>query len=345
MIIHEKQPGYILVLTLLILSISVILVTRMVNKGITFSHFSQLATDREQAKLLAESGIQIAMSELMVTSTKADQALTAQLTAWLPLLNTWQTFKFTQSSDGFDGVCQIYITCEEGKIDLNSLYDTQKKIWRKDEAPPKALPQQPAKPPFDAKKMIALLGEKLTEPFGGKNPVEILDKAFKEYGKIEDLSVLLATKDSAPKKMLLFSRPPEKEGEQKIAITDIFTVFTNKKNIQPLMLSPGIIKALGLKTPLRTKEALNFIKNIKSTMAWETVWRDTLAPWYGMEYNNIAPEIRPLFASSFEGKTFSVVSYGTIGTVTQKLCVIIQQQGGSPGQQQPHYVIKRWYWL
>jgi hypothetical protein len=314
----------------------------MINKTITFSRFTHLVTDREQAKLLAESGIAIAMSELMVTATGT--GITAQLTTQLPILNTWQTFTFTQNSDGFDGKCQLYISCEEGKIDLNSLYDYQKKSWRKEEAKLGGLPSK--NPPFDAKKIITLLGDKLKESFGGKNPVEILDQIFKEHGKIEDLSVILSAKDSSPAKMRLFPQPQDKGSEKPtMAISDIFTVFTRKKDIQPLMLSSSIIQALGFKIPQRNKESLDFIKKIKPSMQWEVSWNDTLASWYGIEYSNIMPELRALFASSFEGKIFSVVSYGTIGTFTQKLCVIIQQEGGSPGQQQPHYVIKRWYWL
>lgn len=337
--------GYILVLTVLILSISVILLTHIINKTITFTHFAHIASDREQAKLLAESGIDIALAEFTLVSTDTKNIINNQLTAQLPFLNTWQSFTLTRDFDGIDGICKLYISCEEGKIDINSLYDFEKKRWRKEEPKISPFAKPGSVPPiYDAKKIITLLGEKLKSSFGGKNPVDILDHLFKSRKEpLEDLSLLLTAKD-LPKQPTIF--PDPSDSDKAIAISDIFTVFTNKKNIQPLMLSSGIIKALGFKSPQRSKDVLGFIKKIKPTMQWESSWHDTLAPWYGIEYTVIPPEIQSLFASKFEGKTFSVVSYGIVGTFTQKLCVVLQQQeGGLQGQQQPRYIIKRWYWL
>ena len=344
----DSLPGYILVLTLLIISVSVLLVTHIISKTITFTHFAHLVTNREQAKLLAESGIAIACAELNVISTGTGQnKISTQLTAQLPYLNTWQTFTLKQEVDGIDGVCQIYITCEDGKIDINSLYNYQKKDWQRDETKPPSNPPAANKVGYDGKKIMILLGDKLKKAFGEKNPVDILDQIFKNRKEpLEDLSAILSGKDMAKKKILLYAEPSlGGEEKQPIALSDVFTIFTRKKNIQPLMLSPGIIQILGLKSPLRTKDALSFIKKIKPIMKWETSWNDTISSWYGVEYGSIAPEMSELFSSKIEGKTFSVISYGTIGTFTQKLCVIIQQEESSPGQRQPRYVIKRWYWL
>jgi hypothetical protein len=350
---EQESPGYILVLTLLMISIGVVLVTHLVNKSINFTHFTKLVTDREQAKLIAASGIEIALQELSfaITGTAANKT-TAQLSAQLPYLNTWQTFTLTQTVDGIDALCQIYITCENGKIDLNSLYDYKQKKWQKAKNKrTQALPGKTEKDTtYDAKKVMTFISNKVRDTFAGKNIVEILDQIFRERTEpIEDLSVLLTAKDLQGKKIALFPELPTKqENKPSIAVSDIFTIFTHKNEIEPILLAPGLIHAAGFKPPLRTKEALSFIKEIKPDESVSLIWDDTLGPWYGVQQATIPGEFESLFSkklTGFEGKAFSVVSYGTSGTFTQKLCVVLQQEEGMPGQQQPRYVIKRWYWL
>ena len=60
------SSGYILVLTLIILSIIVIMVTQLFNKGRVHLYYAKTMIEREQAKQLALGGIQLAMNQLAV---------------------------------------------------------------------------------------------------------------------------------------------------------------------------------------------------------------------------------------------------------------------------------------
>jgi hypothetical protein len=112
---------------------------------------------REQAKLLALSGIQVGMAQLasfgsiqekkegvapttatmlrtgFVSATEAAQK--QFLSELLPLLNQWQQFKLTKSADGIDGEIAIAITSEAGKINLNAIYDFTKRKFKGENEP------------------------------------------------------------------------------------------------------------------------------------------------------------------------------------------------------------------
>ena len=64
------SQGYILVLTLIILSIMVIMVTQLFNKGRVHLYFAKTMIEREQAKQLALGGLHLAMNQLAVDLDK-----------------------------------------------------------------------------------------------------------------------------------------------------------------------------------------------------------------------------------------------------------------------------------
>ena len=61
---RHNQSGYILLLTLLMLSASVAIVTYIFVRGSTYTRFAQTMIDREKAKLMAFGGIQVAVAQL-----------------------------------------------------------------------------------------------------------------------------------------------------------------------------------------------------------------------------------------------------------------------------------------
>ena len=67
---NTTKPGYILVLTLIILSIGVLLVTQLSHRGMVHIHFDQTMIEREKAKSLALGGIQLAISQLSIKATE-----------------------------------------------------------------------------------------------------------------------------------------------------------------------------------------------------------------------------------------------------------------------------------
>lgn len=66
----KKNPGFILVLTLLILSLATIIVTKLFVQARTYTAFSMITTKREQARHLAQSGVAFALAQLTLHDTK-----------------------------------------------------------------------------------------------------------------------------------------------------------------------------------------------------------------------------------------------------------------------------------
>ncbi len=141
-----KSKGYILILTLMILSILIVVVTNIFFTGTAHNVFSKTIIDREKAKMLALSGVQIAISKLTLPQEKKSQENIQKeevqkkivedknaknnvrfLTRILPVLNSWIILDLKAENDGIDGQIKFCICCENGKININKIYDYSKK--------------------------------------------------------------------------------------------------------------------------------------------------------------------------------------------------------------------------
>ena len=70
---NQKQDGYILLLTVMIISISVFLVTYISNKSLVYISFSKSVINRQQATVLAWGALQIATSQLQRVGLKEQE--------------------------------------------------------------------------------------------------------------------------------------------------------------------------------------------------------------------------------------------------------------------------------
>ena len=68
-----SHSGYIMPLTLVITSLSVMLATYITHRALVFNAFASLAIKREKAKELALAGVQIAISQLVSPEEKKEK--------------------------------------------------------------------------------------------------------------------------------------------------------------------------------------------------------------------------------------------------------------------------------
>ncbi|MGA9530670.1 MAG: hypothetical protein WBQ73_02155, partial [Candidatus Babeliales bacterium] len=126
-----SHKGYVLLLTLTIISLMVYLTNYIAYRSFSTIPQTKIFTERKQAKELAFSGIACAQRQLMIlpaqeedqhkeSSEDADKRL---LKILLTHLNTWQEILLTQDIHGIDGKIRIHISCENGKMNINSLFD------------------------------------------------------------------------------------------------------------------------------------------------------------------------------------------------------------------------------
>lgn len=158
----NKKSGFIIPLTLMILSISIMIVSYIYIRTAVFVPYIDVMTKREQAKMLALGGVNIALEQMLkkdkespsqgspVKQSDGKQGATSSgssgpssvrpesiegqssqkpdpakqlLKNILPALNRMQTFTLKEEVDGLSGEIQIMISCEAGKIPINEVWD------------------------------------------------------------------------------------------------------------------------------------------------------------------------------------------------------------------------------
>jgi len=345
----NNKQGYILILTLMILTIAAMLVTQLYRRGIVFVHFDSLMIKREKAKSLALSGVELAIDQLTVEKKKKDtppeneegkkkedesQILFKRIFSHL---NLWQTFDLKEKVDGIDGQIQLCLMCEEGKIPLNQWFNFEKGEFASDEI--KSFMKQV----FAALRKFV----KNKELFG------IFEKFLKQrQDKLNDATELLKNKEfQALFKQYVFYEPPEKnmkKDKRPVFLMDIFSVWSSSDSLSALLFSDSLSGLLNLNradvltTKKRDEVGKKIVKDLKKNQSLEELWKSNLKSLYGKDFKNLPKERDTVFTSEFNPQTFSVLSYGIVGGITQRVFAILQKQSDDEQQQ---WIVRRMYWI
>lgn len=306
----------------------IVTISYLVQKNIVFSSFTKTMIDREKARQLAYSGIHLAMSQLAMASEqeKKEEQSKEQgkpvatcsdgkqfIKTMYTILNTWQDFSLKRSIDGIDGKISIAIGCEDGKINLNSVYDFKEHKFVGE-----------GKAEGDMKKIMQLIFAQLKE----QTNVDMFDE-FEKFMKereypLNDVTELLLIKNFDWFKDKLFYEPSREKKTAPLYLTDLFTIWTNQPGFDLWLLSPSLQQLFGFKKPdtINTEELL---KLFKDSISLPQDGINIVKALYNADYNKIAKTISPLIRTTFEPKVFSVVSYGTIGAVTVRLLALVER--------------------
>ncbi len=355
----NNREGFILILTLILTSLMIIIATQVYEQATSYFVFSKMAVDREKAKALALGGIQLAISQLEIEESdeeapakanekKQKQSPESQLLGrLLPVLNRWQTYELTEAHDEIDGTLQLCIMCEDGKLNLNKVYDFEKKKFVGE-----------GQADGDMRVITERLLKNVTTTLGVKNAFELVAQFLKKQaGPLEDITQLLLIKElSTLTRRSLFYEPPtetqqDKPKERPAYLMDLFTVWTPDFTVEPWLLSDSVRALFGLKrvTPEDPKklrdQTKEFIKKFKPSTNWQQDWNALLKPLYGQEFTSLPKGAKLLFRSKFEPTTFSVLSYGKIGAITQRLYAILVKQPAKQKEEGTSFAVKKLYWL
>ncbi len=338
---NHAERGYILVLTLLLVSIIVVSISQLVQRVSVTYFFDKTIVQREQAKELALSGIQLAISQLALKPEKKEEKkeskekpLPEQIQLMLkliPLLNVAQTISLKQEVDGQEGIIQFCISSEDGKIDLNALYDFDKNDF------------------VDAvttkKELKELFG--LIKKFSTIDLYPFFESWIKKQKRpIEDVSELLAIKEfqQAFVGRLFYEPPAGKQKSTGIYLADIFTVSTGLKELNPVTLSDSMSALLGLtradSRAVKIKELKELLKKMKSMpTSIQSLWDTYLKKLYGKDYKALPKSLAPLLSSGLSFSNFTVVSYGTVGSTTQRVVALLERRD------KQSFLVRKLYWI
>lgn len=339
----RKNPGYILVLALIMMSALVVIAAQLFYTGGNFSSFASYAYKREQAKWLAQSGIAFVTNELYIAppqkkdstkketqKNKADESESAEdnlnqtqqlLAKLLPILNRWQTISFTEQEDNVDGTIALYVACEDGKIPINSVLKTL--------IPPK-FEQKPLS--MDLELFFDDFYKHLTKTLNTKSSLknslnELLEK--RNATLLNDVTELLTLEAFAPLKGHVFiSKEDQTAGaEPPIYLMDLFTVHGQYAKIDPWTLSAAVRAVYGLgatgERKITESQAKELAKKAQQTQNWQSDWNKMLKPLYNKEFGTLPQSLKALLHTKPTIQTLSVMCYATVGGVTQRTYTIL----------------------
>ncbi len=329
-----RQSGFVLVLALFVIALGSILVTSLLQRAIAYDRLHKVLFMTQQARILALNGIEIARAQLSnpLTLEKEKNPVDQNIVPFL-YVDYIQTFSYTQEKDGFDGEVSFCISSEEGKINLNRLYNFEERKYKVEKE-------------FDGQKIAALLQEPMQKYFSIEQFEKALDQLLQKR-PLEDISQLLtlSIKGKLFKDLLTDTKQPD--------LTDLFTLASGSAQLQPLYFSDSLAEVLQLeKQPLAKDKRLEIIKklySLKGSIDWEKQWKELLAPLFKKEYTGIPDVIKKSIASKIETTAFLVISYGKVAgggsnQVTQKVCAYLEKMD-IPETKTSVYTVKRLYWL
>jgi hypothetical protein len=347
-------------------ALSVVTITYLTDTSTSFTPLIRTTLEQEKALELATGGIQIALSQLAGIEQKqqknaapapqapgaAGQQKPAQQTdektllkTLLPSYNRWQSYTLKKEKDGINAVVQICITAEDGKININELYDFKKHAFINE-----------GQKERDGKKYLQMIFKRMAPFVGGKELFGVFEKFLKDRQyKLQDVTELLAIKEFQVFQNNLFYQPPEvQSGQEKkekppLFLTDLFTVSSGPALIEPWLLSSSVALLFDFKitdsSKKESKESMEqLLNNFKPQATWATDWDKQLTSRYGKNFKALPEGLAPFLNPTFKPTKFSVLSYAKVGKIVQKVLAIVERTDAS--QDGLHDVfIRKIYWL
>ena len=342
--------GYALALALMVIAVGSISLVSVVQQAQALFSLSSTMYDQYQARMLALSGVELVRAQLEnPTKIEGSEAKVSPETAPFLYTNRWQVFDFTQEKDGFEAQLKIYLCAEQGKLNINSVFDFDKKTYKKTDT-------------VDGLALLKACDDVMKKTYGVENwsskVLELVQKRDCPFEDVTDVVVpALFKKQNAP----FFI---DQSDDDRIFLMDLFTVVDDAGQIQPLYLSQSLKKVFGFDkhesaSVKDRQEVVLKISQLKTAVEWAKDWKQLLAPFYKKEYTVIPDVFKKIVAQKVEAAYFSVLCHATVHGITQRVCVLLQKDAksassptvsappaGAPSpQQQTRYLIQRVYWL
>lgn len=355
----SHQPGYVIPVTLIFISAIVAIAGLLYAMSAIYTPYQHIMIEQEKARQLALGGIHIGMSSLSQPCQKKEKKETGQqqkegpaaqekeealfLARLITGFDRWQLFTFTKERDGIAGEIKICITCEDGKVNLNEIYD-----FKKHQFTNKAGGQW--------KLFVTELMKRIQTKMGGHNLFNALENFLKKRSDpLNDVTDLFAIKEFELFKNNLFYEPEQEKKQKPLFLADLFTVHTNQPMLDPWLISYSMLATFDLsRNAVAGKDPLalvnDLLKGFKKTSSLKEWWEKFLSKIYGKGLQSLPKTIESVLSTTFEPKNFCIMSHGSFGSVTQRVVAIVERQPvaagtGKTSSECYDVSIKRLYWV
>lgn len=360
---RQTKPGYILILTLMAIALITTIITKMYYQSSAYLPLAELISNRQKAQSLTLGGLQLALSKLNGSQDQKSKQ-EAFLERILTSINRWQTFNLKEEIDGVTGEIKICISCENGKINLNQLYDFQKNDFKDTQITVTSDSEkssdviQTASSKFQnlLQEIFVSLSKLTKNEIDAKKANQALVKFLNARNyQLLDITELLQMPEFSYFKKHVFYEPPTtidqdlSNSSRPVYLTDLFTTWTDQVKVEPWLFSDSILALLSFPraqpNDIMKRDGIvkEWTKNFKEVSNWQSDWNKSLGVVYGVELANLPKMGISLFETKFNPQVFSVIACGTVGGVTQKIYAIIKLQSESTGSS--FFAVEKLYWI
>lgn len=335
----HKQPGFILLLTFLMLSMTIAMATYLMMSTQASKAIGSTVIAVERAQDVALSGVELVRR---VLSNSGDPDGTKhEIESILRFINRWRNFDLHTETDGVEGTIAVYVACEEGKININSMFDLEKKQFIFDE-----------KDDFtkDLWTRVGTIFRSKTAGIGVTDFKDFLVRHLKDRKEpLDDISELF-TDEPLVHTPPIFT-PQTGATPAPLGVIDLLAVSEFMEKMQPVFLSRGMCELLGFKMlpsddDGREKIIKELVSKVKldSKISWAREWDKILAPIYGKTFNQIEGRFRwTTFDQRIGALTISVVCYGKMSDKTVGVFALLRRRVEQ--DKRVVYHVKKLYWI
>lgn len=339
---HAKR-GYILFLMFTILSVCSVLISLYFSQVMIYRQLMHVLIAKEKTNRLAISGVSLVQAYLTPEDEQdatafqgpknqgsKDAGLSTDQKFLMKLFDCFNkelSYQLSGQEDGLDAKVSFSVQSEQGKLNLNSFFDFEKKKFLFEGTPK------------DRKKLAIWIFEKIavltkkpslfasfekylqTRDFDFNDVTELL--SIKEFADVFAVDLFFNSQNLNDENQL---SPKQKQEPEKIFLTDIFTVSTEQDSINPWLFSSSWCKILDLKPKqkLTDEEKKKIFSQVVKTSNWESDWNKNLKDLYQKEYKDLPQEIKTILTTEFEANIFSLLLKVNIAETNSTIFTIVK---------------------
>lgn len=348
-----KKSGYIMPMSLAFIAVLMMMATYIASRSQLFYPQAVAEYGSKQAYLIALSGVEITRAQLYeifnpkkeeagqqsnAPQEKKDNANEGKkaLKKIVARINRWVTQTLSSKIDGVDGSISSYLSCEEGKLPINSFWQI------KDEQ--LTLVQETSTGPL-LNDLFGLIQKKKR----GAVSFDALFAMMQQRNYIlNDVSELLLTEEFALFKNYMIPSPNDALQDEQLYLYDLFTIVPIGPTMNAWLLSKSWQHALQLTVTDKANAAQEAIDTFKGgDTINQQVWDTTFVPVYEKNFNSLPKGIDSLLRASSGLTWFSVISHGKTGRQQQSVMALLEVVSTDPKQKdaQKEIIVRKLYWL
>jgi len=343
----SKNRGYVILLALMLISSAIIIITSGIYNIFNYNRTARLFFNNYQANNLILSYIDFVKSKISLIIEKENKKDIDKLKIeWikniLKFINKWNNIKIENGKiKDLEIEAKFYISCQEGKININYLYNLfQSNKKEKDIKNQEVNNQNREK--ANQNKENRENNQQINNNSKNNKILDFFDKLIKEKTKV---SIKDKFKNSNIYNNIIdditqleidiphFNNQTSSKNLD-IYLKDLFSdeykdEYKKNYKINPILFSKSLIKILFKNNKLKDEIDISKIeKKIKLEYNWQNDWDNILAEIYNIKFNQLDDNIKSILDNKLNINSFLVIISISYLKLKKDLAVVLSKNNG-----------------